>query len=78
MLMEVLEPFPQLMISRFLYGQMLNLMLKCLNVMNLHIKLIKQQSTLLLTLQPYNHIDASTLDHITNKEVELKISFLLL
>merc|ERR1712166_509684 len=66
MLMEVPELSPQLMSS------------KCLNVMYPHIKLIKQKSTLLLTLLLFNHIDASSLDHITNKDPVLLISFWLM
>lgn len=76
--MVVLEPFPQLTILRSHFGLMLNLTLKCLNVTNLHIKLIKQKFTLHHIPQPFNHIDASTLDHTTNKEVEQKILFSLL
>jgi len=75
MLMEVPELSPQLMISKFLSGLTLNLRSKCLNVMYPHIKLIKQKSTLLLTLLLFNHIDASSLDHITNKDPVLLISF---
>ena len=76
--MEVPELYHQLMILRFLFGLMLNLMLKCLNVTNPHIKLTKQLFTLPHTQQLFNHTDASTLDLIMNKEVELKILFLLL
>jgi hypothetical protein len=45
--------------------------------MNPHTKLTKQLSTQLHIQQLYNHINVSFLDHITNKEVELKTLSLL-
>lgn len=75
MLMEVQELSPQLMISRFHFGLILNSRSKWLNAMYPHIKLIKQLSILPHTLLLFSHIDASSLDHITNKDPELLISF---
>ena len=71
MLMVVPELFLQSMISKFHFGLISNSRLKCLNVMSPHIKLIKQLSILPHTQQPSNQIDASFLDLITNKDLEL-------
>jgi hypothetical protein len=73
--MVVPEPSPQLMILKFLFGLTLNSRSKWSNVMSPHTKLIKHLSTLLLILLPFNHIDASFLDPITNKDQETPISF---
>lgn len=75
MLMVVPEPYPQLMISRSHFGQTLNSRLKCLNVTYPHIKLTKVLFILPHTLLLFNHIDVSSLDHITNKDQEPWISF---
>lgn len=74
-LMVVPELSPQLMISKFHSGQTSNSRLKCLNVTYLHIKLTNKLSILPHTLLPFNHIDVSSLDHITNKDQEPWISF---
>jgi hypothetical protein len=73
MLMVVQELSPQLMISKFLSGQILNSRSKCLNVMSPHIQF--QQLILDHTLPPFNQTDASFLDLITNKDPETSISF---
>jgi len=74
-LMEEPKLSPQLTILRFLFGLILNSRSKWLNAMSPHIKLIKQLSILPHTLLLFNHIDASSLDHITNKDQVTLISF---
>jgi len=74
-LMEEPKLSLQLMISKFLFGLTLNSRSKWSNAMSPHIKLIKQLSTLPHTLLLFNHIDASSLDHITNKDLVPLISF---
>ena len=78
MLMVVLELSPQLMTLKSHFGQTLNSRLKCLNVTNLLIQLINTQFILLHTLLPFNQTNVSSLDHITNKDPETLISFLLM